>query len=192
MAQGFNPSDRNAFQHDVKIDVVGVKETLAELRKYDKELYAKIADGLKGIAQPLAAQVGRSFPMISPLQRWHIGGKRVGKARMPAYNPSAAASGVKPIVYSGNRFVGKNVGILRLQQMNAGGQVFDGAGSATPAAGFVQNLDKHRVTKSAGRGFRSRVMYGATKRGLPQIEDAMKKAIDDLNTLVVARIVSGN
>lgn len=191
MAENFNPSKRNFFQHDVRIDVTGLKDTLAELRKYDKELYKKVADELKGIAQPLAAEVGRSFPMVSPLQRWHIEGERRGKSRMPPYNPSTAARGVKPIVYTGNRFVGKNVGILRLQQMDAGGQVFDGAGSQSPRAGMVQNLDKHRAVKSAGGGFRSRVMYGATKRGLPQIEDAINKAIEDLNTIVVARIVSG-
>ena len=191
MAENFNPSKRNFFQHDVMIDVVGVKDTLAQLRKYDKELYKKVADELKGIAQPLAAEVGRSFPMVSPLQRWHIEGERRGKSRMPPYNPSTAARGVKPIVYTGNRFVGKNVGILRLQQMDAGGQVFDGAGSQSPRAGMVQNLDKHRAVKSKGGGFRSRVMYGATKRGLPQIEDAINKAIEDLNTIVVARIVSG-
>ena len=191
MAETFNPSKRGAFQHDVMIDVVGLKDTLAELRKYDKELYKQIADQLKGIAQPLAAEVGRSFPMVSPLQRWHIQGGRQGKSRMPPSNPSTAARGVKPIVYTGNRFVGKNVGILRLQQMDAGGQVFDGAGSQSPRAQMVANLDKHRAIKSQGGGFRSRIMYGATKRGLPQIEDAINKAIEDLNVLVVARIASG-
>ena len=191
MAENLNPSKRNFFQHDVMIDVVGLKDTLAELRKYDKELYKKVADQLKGIAQPLAQEVGRSFPMVSPLQRWHFQGERRGKTRMPPYNPSTAARGVKPIVYTGNRFVGKNVGILRLQQMDAGGQVFDGAGSQSPRAQMVLNLDKHRTVKSQGGGFRSRVMYGATKRGLPQIEDAINKAIDDLNTIVVARIASG-
>jgi hypothetical protein len=56
---------------------------------------------------------------------------------------------------------------------------------------MVVNLDKHRAVKSRGGGFRSRIMYGATKRGLPQIEDAINKAIEDLNVLVVARIASG-
>ena len=182
---------KNAFAWEVRVDAIGLKDTLAELRKYDKELYKKIADELKATAQPLAQEVGRAFPMVSPLQRWHIEGGRKGKSRMPAYNPASAARGVKPIVYSGSKFVGKEVGILRLQQMDAGGQVFDGAGSANAGARFVQNLDKYRVTKSEGRGFRSRVMYGATKRGLPQIEDAVRRAIDDLNVLVVARITSG-
>lgn len=185
MANIFSSSD------GVHVDITGLKETLAQLRKYDKELFKQVSDELKGIAQPLAAEVGRSFPMVSPLQRWHIEGERRGKSRMPPYNPSKAARGVKPIVYTGNRFVGKNVGILRLQQMDAGGQVFDGAGSQSPRVGMVQNLDKHRAVKSAGGGFRSRVMYGATKRGMPQIEGAISKAIENLNTLVVARIASG-
>lgn len=176
---------------EIKVDVVGLKETLAQLRQYDKELYIKIAEQLKGSAQPLATEVGRAFPMVAPLQRWKMDGERSGKARMPPFNPARAARGVKPVVYSGNRFVGKNVGILRIQQMDAGGQVFDGAGSISAGAQFVKNLDKRRATKSEGRGFRSRVMYGATKRGLPIIEDAVQKAIDDLNAVVVARIASG-
>lgn len=176
---------------EIKVDVVGLKETLAQLRKYDKELYKQIETELKASAQPIATAVGRAFPMTAPLQRWKMSGKRQGKSRMPPFNPSRAANGVKPVVYSGSRFVGKNVGILRIQQMDAGGQVFDGAGSANAGSRFVQNLDKRRAVKSEGRGFRSRVMFKATEREMPQVEDAVRKAIDDLNTLVVARIASG-
>lgn len=191
MAENFNPAKRSAFVTEVRIDAFGLRETLEQLRKYDKDLYKKVAAELQSVATPLATQVGRAFPMTSPLERWAISGGRKGKSRMPPFNPNTAARGVKPFVYTGRRFVGKEVGILRLQQFDAGGQVFDGAGSQSAGARFVQNLDKRSVVKSAGRGFRSRVMYKATERGLPMIEDAVRKAIDNLNTLIVSRIIAG-
>jgi hypothetical protein len=105
-----------------------------------------------------------------------------------------ARRSVKPIVYSGNKFVGRNVGILRLQQMNAGGQVFDGAGTAmaNPAGDrFIKNLDKRSRVKSSGDGFRSRVMFPVTKKNLPMIEDAVAKAIGAQNERIRARLVQG-
>jgi hypothetical protein len=175
----------------IQVDVVGLKATLAELRTYDKELYKQIVDRLKTAAEPLARDVGRAFPMVQPLTNWHSEGGRRGKKRMPPYNVSKAQKGVKPYIYSGNRFVGKDVGIMRIQQMDAGGQVYDGAGSANAGARFVQNLDKRRAVKSKGDGFRSRVMYKAVERGLPMIEDEVRKAITQTDAIVRARIVSG-
>lgn len=174
--------------------MVGLKDLLADLRKYDRDLYKEVATVLKSSAQPLAQRVGAAFPAESPLDRWHEKG-RVGKARLPGYYGGKARTGVKPIVYSGNRFVGKNVGILRLQQMDAGGAVYDGAGSkmANPKGEtFIKNLDKYTRVKSRGDGFRSRVMMPATARNLPMIEASVAKAIGVLNDRIIANIVQGS
>jgi hypothetical protein len=182
------------FQWDVKVDVVGLKDLLADLRKYDKDLYKEVATSLKDAAQPLATKVGAAFPAKPPLEYWHTTKSRRGKARMPGYQGDLARRSVKPIVYSGNKFVGRNVGILRLQQMNAGGQVFDGAGTAmaNPAGDrFIKNLDKRSRVKSSGDGFRSRVMFPVTKKNLPMIEDAVAKAIGAQNERIRARLVQG-
>lgn len=178
----------------LQIDVTGLQGLLEHLRKYDRDLYKQISDELKTAAQPLANRVGAEFPSRPPLTHWHETGRRVGKARLPGYNANNVRSGVKPIVYSGSRFVNKNVGILRLQQMNAGGAIYDGAGSAmaNPRGDrFIQNLDKHTVVKSSGSGFRSRVMYPATKKNMPTIEDAVRKAIDNQNNRIIDNLKSG-
>jgi hypothetical protein len=174
------------------IEIVGLQTLLSDLRKYDKDLYKFVATKLKTAAQPLANKVGAAFPAQAPLERWHETGRQ-GKSRLPGYSGSKARRGVKPIVYSGsNRFVGKNVGILRIQQMDAGGAVFDGAGSAmaNPKGNrFIANLDKRSAVKSRGNGKRSRVMFTATMKGLPDIRDAVAQAIDELNDLIVDNLV---
>lgn len=170
------------------IEIVGLQTLLSDLRKYDKDLYKFVATKLKTAAQPLATKVGAAFPASSPLERWHETGRK-GPSRLPGYSGSKARRGVRPIVYSGsNRFIGKNVGILRIQQMDAGGAVFDGAGSAmkNPLGNqFIANLDKRTSVKSRGNGKRSRVMFVATFKNLPDIRDAVAKAVEELNDLIV-------
>jgi hypothetical protein len=170
------------------INIVGLQTLLSDLRRYDKDLYKFVAAKLKTSAQPLATKIGAAFPAQAPLERWHETGRK-GRSRLPGYSGSKARRGVKPIVYSGsNRFVGKNVGILRIQQMDAGGAVFDGAGSAmgNPKGNqFIANLDKRSAVKSRGNGKRSRVMFVQTLKNLPIIEGSVAKAIDELNDLIV-------
>lgn len=178
----------------LKIDITGLKGLLENLRRYDRDLYKEVANELKTAAQPLANRVGAAFPARPPLSGWHETGRRVGPARLPGYNPNNVRTGVKPIVYSGNKFVNKNVGILRLQQMNAGGAVYDGAGTAmaNPRGDrFIKNLDKHSAIKSSGNGYRSRVMFPTTKKNMPIIEDAVRKAIDAQNERIVDNLTSG-
>ena len=177
----------------LKIDITGLKGLLENLRRYDRDLYKEVANELKTAAQPLANRVGAAFPARPPLSGWHQRG-RVGEAELPGYDGGRARTGVKPIVYSGNKFVNKNVGILRLQQMNAGGAVYDGAGSAMAKRRgdrFIRNLDKHSAIKSSGNGRRSRVMFPTTKKNMPIIEDAVRKAIDTLNERIVDNLTSG-
>jgi hypothetical protein len=63
----------------MKVDVYGVRETLAELRKYEKQAYKTISGDLKLSAKPAADAVGRKFP-DEPLANWHTSGGRKGNA----------------------------------------------------------------------------------------------------------------
>lgn len=183
----------NKFQFDVNIDVVGLQQLLADLRKYDKDLYVEVANQLKSTAQPVAAAVGAAFPQQTPLEYWHSRGRR-GEARLPGYDPGAARTGMKAIVYSGNKFIGKNVGILRIQQMNPGAAVYDSAGSQMrnpKGDNFVKNLDKHLRTKSQPGKSRSRVVFPTAKRFLPYITQLVAKAVDAQNNRIRANIVQG-
>jgi hypothetical protein len=173
----------------INIDTHGVRETLAELKRYEPEMYKELIKNLINSAQPAARAVGAMFP-DEPLMNWHTSGGRKGPSRFPPYNGSAAKSRVKPVTSIARpRGVG-TYGLLRLQQMDAGAQIFDSAGSATAgrrgrgaSAGqkFIANLDKRSTVKSDGKGFRSRVMYSATEKYLPLIEAAVEVELAKIN-----------
>lgn len=176
---------------EIKIDITGLSETLRSLRDFEPEMYKTIIKNLKVSAEPLAREVGSRFP-TKPLSQWHDEGGRRGKSRMPAYNPSKVRGGVKVGFSLGGRVaVGREVGILRLEQRDAGGQVFDTAGSQSAGAGFVKNLDKHRAIKSRGGGFRSRILFPVTKSKMPMIEQSVRIAIEQTNKLVSDRLARG-
>lgn len=175
---------------EINIDITGLSETLKSLREYEPDMYKTIVANLKNSAAPLAREVGSRFP-DKPLERWHDEGDRRGKARMPAYITAKVRGGVKPAFSAGRRAVGREVGILRLEQRDAGGQVFDTAGSQNAGARFVKNLDKHRVIGSRGNGFRSRVLFPATKAKMPMIEQNVRIAIEQTNKMVSERLARG-
>jgi hypothetical protein len=180
----------------IKVDVYGVRETLAELRKYERETFNRISDDLKTSAEPLAAAVGRAFP-DEPLRNWHTSGGRKGKSKLPPYNGSTAKNRVK-VGISTKRPRGSNQhGLIRIQQMDAGGQVYDSAGSITSggqggmaSAGqkFVSNLDKNLRTKSRGGKTRSRIMYPFTEKNLPLVEKAIEISIRKIDGEVQKRL----
>jgi hypothetical protein len=167
------------------IEVHGLNETLGALRKVEPVLYKKIRNDLVGGAKDLTTAVGKDFPN-KPLEHWHSSGERRGKARMPPYSPNGAQRGVKAKVLTSR----KKSGILRIEQSNAGGQVYDAAGGDT-AGRFVKNLDKHLSTKSKPPRNRSRVMYGSVAGNLHLVEDRIRAVIKDTEKYIQAQIVRG-
>jgi hypothetical protein len=180
----------------VKVDVYGVRETLAELRKYERKAYDIIEKDLKLSAQPAAKAVGSEFP-DEPLMNWHTSGGRKGAARLPEYNGGKARSKVRVAVSTKKPTGIGQHGLIRLQQSDAGGQVYDTAGSdigAARGAGaeagqkFVANLDKRLKTKTTKDKYRSRVMYPATEKHLPLIEKAVEVSIRKIDGEVQKRL----
>jgi hypothetical protein len=187
----------SAYHFNIVVDATMLNALLRELRSYDKDLYKEVTKNLVNSAAPIATAVGTAFPGKPPLEFWREKGRRRGAARMPPYSPMNVRRGVKAVVprIKSNPVANVNtVGILRLQQMNAGGQVYDVAGSAMKNAKgdrFIQNLDKHLRTKSRGNGFRSRIMFPYTKKHLPLIEKSVALSIKAQNSRIRARLVQG-
>lgn len=169
------------------IEVYGLREALRAMRDYEPELYKQITGTLKERSAPLARKVGQKFPE-KPLGRWHTGNERLGKVRLPGYSAEKARGGVKPTVVlkkpSRNQY-----GILRLEQRDAGGAVYDSAGSKS-ATRFVTNLDKRLTVKSKRGRTRSRVLYPATMAERDEIERIVEQAIEITNGYVQKAIVS--
>jgi hypothetical protein len=182
----------------IKVDVYGVRETLAELRKYERVTFNRISSDLKTSAKPAANAVGRAFP-DEPLLNWHTSGGRLSsKSRLPPYNGASAKSKVRVAISTKKPTGIGQHGLIRIQQMDAGGQVYDWAGSvtagrqgsmATAGQKFVSNLDKHLRTKSKGGGkSRSRIMYPFTEKNLPLIEKAIEISIRKIDGEVQKRL----
>ena len=190
-------TESTKMQWDIKIDAIMLKQLMDDLRNYDKDLYKEVEKALKVSAQPIATAVGAKFPGKPPLANWHTGNRRRGEKKLPGYNAMNVRRGVKAVVprqkgYRGAKF--RTVGILRLQQMNGAGQIYDIAGSkfANPKGErFINNLDKHLRTKSRGDGWRSRIMYPFTKQNMPLVEKSVATTIKAQNGRIRARLVRG-
>lgn len=195
MQNGCDASVRYTIRHmtAVRVEVEGLRVALAELKKYDKTMYKVLEGKLKLGAQPLASKVGSSFP-DKPLSKWHSSGGRKGKVNMPPYNGAASKRGVKPVVGIGRiKKVpsGSQRGILRIEQRNAGGAVYDRSGSMRPESQFVKNLDKHTSRKSEKGRTRSRTLFPKTKQNMAMIEREVDAALSVTNTLVANAILKG-
>lgn len=178
-----------------EIKFYGINETLFYLKNYEKELFNEFKTKLADAAKPLADLVGSRFPSSPPLEHWHSSGGRVGVKRMPPYNSSATTK-VKAISGGTTR---RNAtggrGILRIQQMDAGGQVYDSAGIGTyesKNSTFINNLDKHLKTKSKRGTTRSRILYGAVKSNQAMVEEAVLKVVKEVDGYTTRRINESN
>ena len=168
------------------IQMYGVKETLNELRKFDRDLFNNLRKDLKTSAVPLAKAVGQDFP-AKPLSGWLGAGRTV--SGFPRYTGSTAQRGVKVAKITTTR---RNPNILRIVQGNPAGAVFDGAGSkatTAPAVRFVRNLDSKTPSRSAQGRTRSRVLYPSVKRQMPLVEGAVTKALQNIEQQTTNRIL---
>ena len=162
------------------VDVVGVAEALLHLREYDKTVYNIITKQMRTRSTGLASAVGGDFPEktltywkgIPPKTR-----RDPNKRPFPLYDATAARGGVRPKVGVG-RVVNGERNILRIQQMTAGGAVFDSAGSQTTNI-FTRNLDIYAPTKGTTRRgvSRSRVMFKAVEKRMDTVEGIVQHAI---------------
>ena len=182
---GLAASDWNKVGGVMSYQVTGLNDTLRALKLFEPELYAKLRRDLVTDATPLANEVGSKFPN-KPLKWWKESG-RAGNARMPGYNATRAQTKVKPIAGTG-RAHSKGRVILRLQQMDGGGQVFDTAGGMRAKSQFVQNLDKHSRVKSRGGRFRSRILFPYTKKNQPLVQEIVGVVVKELEKQTTKRL----
>lgn len=183
---GIGASDWNKLSGIAGFRVTGISDTLRALKLFEPELYKKLRTELVTDATPLATAVGANYP-DRPLRWWKQSG-RAGQARLPGYSATRARTKVKAIAGTGREH-GKGRAVLRLQQMDGGGMVFDTAGSKTTSQ-FVLNLDKGRRQSRTGK-FRSRIIYPFTKKNKPMIEKIMKKTVDELAKQTTKRLTGG-
>lgn len=185
-----------------QIKFYGINETLIYLKRYEEDLYKSLRKDLVAKATPLAQLVGSRFP-DEPLRNWHTSGGRLTSAsRLPPYMGGKVKSSVKPKTGSGSSRGGTRASvILRIQQDDGGGQVYDSAGSKTKGARgagatqgqkFIANIDKNRRLQSYGGGeTRSRIMFGAVKANEMMIEKDILEVIKKVDAYTTKAINAG-
>ena len=178
-----------------EIKFYGINETLFYLKNYEKELFKEFKTKLQTAAQPLSDLVASRFPTVSPLSNWHTSGGRVGVARLPAYKPSKTS--VKAISGGFQRKTAKGeYGILRIQQNDAGAQVYDSAGRGTyesKNSTFIDNIDRKEFGKTIKRNAtRSRIMYKTVKDNQHMIEAAVIEVVKEVDGYTTKRINAQN
>jgi hypothetical protein len=172
-----------------KVEVFGVGRALNELYKYERSLYKEIQDRMAVQANPLAAKVGVAYPHQA-LTHWKSTApkkRRNSKKPFPVYNGTAVRTGVRPKVQARRPRAGV-YNILRIQQMQAGGAVFDSAGSRKNNQ-FVKNLDTYspRPGVSVVGRVRSRVLFKAVDDNKPLVEVVVRNSVT-----ITDRIVQNN
>jgi len=173
---------------DFTTTVVGLKETVAHLRKYEPDVLKKLQKDMKGRLKPLATAVGAGFPDYPKTQtgmNWRAGKgysndvagtkeKNKKKGHFPLWDGLARS---RVIISSST---GKN-SFARVVEMSPSGSVFDSAKNSK-TKGFINALDF--ASNSAGKSgakSRSRVMLPKTKQNYPMIEKEVAIIVEKLN-----------
>jgi hypothetical protein len=108
----------------IKAEVYGLRETMAQLRQLDKELYKAAMAEMKQAAEPLKMAIHQSFPSQAPLSGFdHNGRTGWSKRKKPA------------VKFGGRKYKsGKGWPLLRILVNDAPGQISDMADNGSLGA----------------------------------------------------------
>lgn len=159
-----------------RLEVTGVRETIAILRQVDTELRKETVKAMRTAAQPLQAAARGLTPAQAPLSRMARKGGTV-----QAYTRKAV-TGIT--IRYGGKFSrsSQTWPLLRLQQKDPAGTVFDMAGRRNPSSSLAQNL-------TARYGPPSRAMWRAADANLASVQDGVRRAVDEASATINRRIV---
>lgn len=147
--------------------VVGVRDTLAKLKKVEPKLRRQVTSQMRRAAKPVQRGIQNQIPTQTPMSGWTSG--RYG------FDGGAARKGVK-IKAGGRASRKKSVWpLLSIEQRNAGGAVFDMAGRRssgnTPSGrAFIRTLN-------ARHGRASRSMWKGAEAKLPEVQKEVLRAL---------------
>lgn len=133
------------------VEVRGLQDTLRELRKFNPDLLKELKKDLTKQAQPIFTEAARRLPDVAA-PNW-------GSKGRTGYSRNRAARGYKVSIRASKRVKNMNgsMAVINLTQTNAGGAIWDQAGSrgnysppVQRGAQFVRQLD--RSSGNAQRG----------------------------------------
>ena len=156
------------------VSVYGVRETLAELRELDKEIFFAAVREIKSAAKPMQAAMQANLPTEPPLS---------GMARgRTAYTRKSRKVDIK---YGGRKDRTKEEWpLLKLQLRDAGGAIYDMAGKNTTTQ-FTAALSA-RANAGPSRAM-WRVEDTVKRETVEAVKDAIARASKQVNQELVTR-----
>lgn len=165
--------------------IEGMDRTLRDLKRFDVELHNQIIDDIRTVMNGAVALIKAKYPTVA-MRGWSSkpAVKPIPKRAFPHYNKAEVDQGIEVIVGKKSGKSKRTYKVAAVRQMNAGGAVYDMAGSsgktgAGRSAQFISNL-----TANGGRA--SRVMWPAVRAKQPEIVATIvasqKKAETALNS----------
>ena len=170
------------------IRIEGVESTLKTLGQVDKELLNKIKAEVKDEVDKAAVIAKAGYPSGRAIRNWNNKPtiKPKSGSGFPNYDYNKARAGVKSVVAKKTASSKKSWKIAALQQKNAGGVIFDMAGSKSPGNGsgvyFVSKL-----TGEYGRA--SRIMWPAMRAKQASIVNSIQKGVNKAATELSLRMI---
>jgi hypothetical protein len=149
------------------VEVIGVKETLRDLRTLEPELRKQFNKDAKKVAEPIVSDAKRRYPaqLLSGMARnWSVRGRQI----FP-YSQTAAARGVSVKVDTGRR----STNVITVIQKNPAAAIIDMAGKGNGSERKQPQGDRFVSALTLNFGQPSRVMWPAAESRLDQVQAAM-------------------
>jgi len=173
------------------VRLLGVKETLYELKTVEPQLYAELVDDIKSIIQPAITAIDRVVPRFAPLSGMEHSGRS-------AYGPIKITPRVTP---SGRSYMmGQTAKLVQIEVMSTGRrfglELVDMAGRGTgrgrrpksrtnpyPYKGGTRSHDlngqgRGMINNLPGGGKGSRYVYPAVEAVFPLVQAGVLRSLD--------------
>lgn len=164
-----------------RTQIVGVRETIAELKQVDRRLERETRKRMRNAARPLQQAAQAKVPSTTPMSGWTSG--------RYAFDAGQIRSGIKVRTSTARgKKNAKSWRLLELTQNTAAGIVFDMAGRRSSGKSkqgrqFISNLN-------ARVGRASRSMWPAAEQNIDKVEREVVKAVEDAAKVVNRRILT--
>jgi len=167
---------------DTRIEVLGLRETLLEVRKVDKALFFRIRAGIKRTADTLGDRVMMSIPITAPI----TGMRHNGRTAWGQATYKTKVSVAEPNVYTANPLVS-------VKFFGVGVEIADMAGrgggktrkSQTNNYSWRGTTRSHRVTSQGQEMIRalgkapSRYIWPVAEDAIPQVASNIGYLVDE-------------
>lgn len=146
--------------------ITGIPQALRILRDVDPDLRKQAIDEMKGATSPLVNAARARVPEeASP------GWSKTGRT---GFSPGRVRNSIRPQFRASQRRGNERFTLVRVRMMNAGGQIFATAGTASQGRtdsgrALIDYLNRHH-----GRG--QRIMWPAAEQELPTVTRAVQQA----------------